>query len=259
MGRNFNLCTRQTLSMDCPRCGGRLDRYELADRVEAVCTDCGYVGVPVDHESECPADESWTDAVDRYEQAFEAGDVDTGPAPPSVPADEGDPEPTTVRTTTATGPLAGDGNEAAPTDGTSTEELANETPTEDDPTEGTSTEDTIDETTPDEEPGTTPAGATDPTPAVEGEDVPGAGRELDTDGGATADTPEPPAATDAGTSDGAGDTTSDDTTPDGTEATTADTETDAENKGDEQRAIDEYGENGRAVASPDGTGEDDSE
>jgi len=116
--------------MDCPRCGGGLDRYELAGRVEASCGDCGYAGVPVDHESDRPTEETWADAVDRYEETFaDAGDVNTGPAPPPVPQGEaGAPRPTTVRTAA---PAAGTTGEDGP-DGTSdphTDEVADDGPT----------------------------------------------------------------------------------------------------------------------------------
>ncbi|PSQ60345.1 hypothetical protein BRD18_01275 [Halobacteriales archaeon SW_7_71_33] len=58
--------------MACPRCGGRLERYELSDRVEAACVDCGYVGVPVDHGSERARQESWAAAMERVESQVDA-------------------------------------------------------------------------------------------------------------------------------------------------------------------------------------------
>lgn len=54
--------------MDCPRCGreGTLTQYALGDRTAAVCERCGFVGVPVDHESERKKRESWEDALTRF-------------------------------------------------------------------------------------------------------------------------------------------------------------------------------------------------
>jgi len=95
--------------MACPRCGGRLERYELSDHVEASCADCGYVGVPVDHGSERPRGESWATAIERVEEQFDdATATDVGPAPPPVPDEGGDsPQPSTVRTVTETAPVGG--------------------------------------------------------------------------------------------------------------------------------------------------------
>jgi hypothetical protein len=56
----------------CPRCGGELERYELGGREGFSCVECGYVGVSVDHVSEGAPSESWTDAIDRYQET--AGD-----------------------------------------------------------------------------------------------------------------------------------------------------------------------------------------
>ncbi|PSQ39343.1 hypothetical protein BRD13_03280 [Halobacteriales archaeon SW_5_70_135] len=90
--------------MACPRCGGRLERYELSDRVEAACVDCGYVGVPVDHGSERARQESWTAAMERVEGRFDGATATAvGPAPPPLPDEgDGDPQPRTVRTDTGT-------------------------------------------------------------------------------------------------------------------------------------------------------------
>ncbi|MFB6105822.1 MAG: hypothetical protein ABEJ70_02505, partial [Halobacteriaceae archaeon] len=52
--------------MDCPRCGGPTTDYTLGGRSASVCEDCGYVGVDVDHGSEVPRRESWTDAIRRF-------------------------------------------------------------------------------------------------------------------------------------------------------------------------------------------------
>lgn len=54
--------------MECPRCGreGSLARYSLGERVTVACERCGYVGVPVDHESEPDERESWETALRRF-------------------------------------------------------------------------------------------------------------------------------------------------------------------------------------------------
>lgn len=252
--------------MDCPRCGGRLDRYELADRVEASCDDCGYVGVPVDHESERPADEAWTDVVERYEQAFEdAGDVDTGPAPPTVPEDEGDPEPDTVRTATVvdlpaetTGDGARDGDlDEATTDRTSENHDAHEGHDDEDPT-----------------------GAETPGSEAQGLDIDAA---IAPASDAPADDPDTDALTGDGTNEDATESTTADETPadadsvalgEGVETEhspepaenddggTPDADGAADDAGagndtaEGQRGIEEYAENSReAVASPDGASE----
>jgi hypothetical protein len=66
--------------MDCPRCGGSLTHYQLADAETVACGDCTYVGVPVDHTSEQTHHESWTEALNRFHQEHSAEqDKDTAP------------------------------------------------------------------------------------------------------------------------------------------------------------------------------------
>jgi hypothetical protein len=68
--------------MACPRCGGDLERYALADAESVVCESCGYIGVPVEHDSEPVVIESWDEALERFDtrqaavDAVAAGDVD---------------------------------------------------------------------------------------------------------------------------------------------------------------------------------------
>ncbi len=230
--------------MDCPRCGGRLDRYELADRVEASCDDCGYVGVPVDHGSERPTDEPWTDVVERYGQAFDgAADVDTGPAPPAVPDDDGDPQPHTVRTTTAVDPPADEGDDH-PLDGAPGDEAFEETRAD---AESSDAGDEASEETPadvdgaatdDDPPGETDADATGVQPG---------GASPTDEAGDASDTVAESVA------DGAPATDDGDPTDDTDDVDDRET---GNGTGDGQRAIDEYAEKGReAVASPD-AGED---
>jgi hypothetical protein len=71
----------------CPRCGGTLERYELWGREQYSCTECGYVGVPVDHESLGGQSESWGDAIRRFrERDDESGpEVDAVAGSPEVP------------------------------------------------------------------------------------------------------------------------------------------------------------------------------
>lgn len=52
--------------MDCPRCGGRLDRYRQGDREAASCPGCGWTGVSADHRGEIRAPETWGEALERY-------------------------------------------------------------------------------------------------------------------------------------------------------------------------------------------------
>lgn len=51
---------------DCPRCEAALDMYSTDDKQEFVCSDCGYVGVPVEHTSDSDETESWEEALDRF-------------------------------------------------------------------------------------------------------------------------------------------------------------------------------------------------
>lgn len=54
--------------MACPRCGGSLTVYQLADAQSVACDDCTYVGVSVDHTSDAQQHESWDDAIERFYQ-----------------------------------------------------------------------------------------------------------------------------------------------------------------------------------------------
>ncbi|PSP82343.1 hypothetical protein BRC83_09450 [Halobacteriales archaeon QS_1_68_17] len=66
--------------MDCPRCGAQLLTYSLDERTAFVCEDCGYVGVPADHEPEPEPEESWGEALERFYDRFGAGDAVDGVA-----------------------------------------------------------------------------------------------------------------------------------------------------------------------------------
>jgi len=71
--------------MDCPRCGGTLSSYRLADAETVACDDCIYVGVPVDHTSEGHQRESWTEALDRfYQRHHTSADDETAPTSDAV-------------------------------------------------------------------------------------------------------------------------------------------------------------------------------
>lgn len=52
--------------LDCPRCGAVLDEYATDEAEEYVCSDCGYVGVPVEHTSDREKTESWDEAFERF-------------------------------------------------------------------------------------------------------------------------------------------------------------------------------------------------
>lgn len=54
--------------MDCPRCGAALTRYALDGREALGCDDCGYIGVEVDHHVERREDETWAEALARFER-----------------------------------------------------------------------------------------------------------------------------------------------------------------------------------------------
>jgi len=54
--------------MDCPRCGGELDRYRHGDREAAACPDCGWTGVSADHRGEARVPETWGDALRRFHE-----------------------------------------------------------------------------------------------------------------------------------------------------------------------------------------------
>lgn len=101
--------------MECPRCGGRLERYTLGDRETASCGDCGYVGVPVEHRGERRRVESWEEAIARYSDAASAGSVTVesvdGEPALAVVLDPGEddrasPAPTAVRIETPDPALA---------------------------------------------------------------------------------------------------------------------------------------------------------
>jgi len=74
--------------MDCPRCGGSLTEYQLADAETVACDDCSYVGVAVDHTSETGQRESWTEALDRFYQEHSAEQVKEVLAHEEVPLSE---------------------------------------------------------------------------------------------------------------------------------------------------------------------------
>jgi ribosomal protein L37E len=52
--------------MDCPRCGGSLERYSFGERETEACADCGFLDVPADHRYQLQTWESWDDALKRY-------------------------------------------------------------------------------------------------------------------------------------------------------------------------------------------------
>jgi transposase-like protein len=54
--------------MDCPRCEAELERYALFGREAFTCEECGYLGVPVDHEPTPQSVESWSDALERFRE-----------------------------------------------------------------------------------------------------------------------------------------------------------------------------------------------
>lgn len=82
--------------MDCSRCGGELDTYSLGDNEAYVCTDCGFVDTPVEHEvTSRPEPEPWTAALKRFHEKFvegEAAIVGSGETAALVEIDRDEPE-----------------------------------------------------------------------------------------------------------------------------------------------------------------------
>lgn len=75
--------------MDCPRCGTGLVVYRLGDRRALGCDACGYIGVKVDHHVERREDESWAEALERFENQHAQDENVTDPLRPAiVPVDE---------------------------------------------------------------------------------------------------------------------------------------------------------------------------
>lgn len=62
--------------MDCPRCGGGLERYRLGEREAHTCPSCRYVGVATDHRSTPRPRESWDDALVRFRERAVADRLD---------------------------------------------------------------------------------------------------------------------------------------------------------------------------------------
>ncbi len=93
--------------MECPRCGGPLERYTLSGQSSVTCEGCGYAGVSVDHRGERRTVETWTEAMSRISDVARIASVtvETATDDPSLelvfdysPGDsETAPEPTVVR------------------------------------------------------------------------------------------------------------------------------------------------------------------
>ncbi len=72
--------------MDCPRCGTPLTRYALDGREALGCDECGYIGVEIDHHVERRENETWAEALARFDRqqrerepgGDEASDEDPG-------------------------------------------------------------------------------------------------------------------------------------------------------------------------------------
>jgi len=60
--------------MDCPRCGGDLDRYTLGDRTAVGCASCGYAGVPVERRHYPGAPHGFLSLADTVPAAADAWD-----------------------------------------------------------------------------------------------------------------------------------------------------------------------------------------
>jgi transcription elongation factor Elf1 len=96
----------QRPAMECPRCGSELERYALDGRETVSCSNCGYVGVPVEHRGERARVETWAEALDRAPDAarIESVTVESVADGDALEVafdadseDEAPPEPTVVR------------------------------------------------------------------------------------------------------------------------------------------------------------------
>jgi predicted ATP-dependent serine protease len=63
------------MCMPCKRCGGRLEKFELQGRISTVCEDCGSLNVLVEHEPPEQPSESWSDAIERFNEQQETTEV----------------------------------------------------------------------------------------------------------------------------------------------------------------------------------------
>lgn len=66
----------------CPRCNGPLTAYALGGEEAVVCEVCGYVGVSADHRPEGSSEESWEEAVKRFESTNDTDVVQSDSGPP---------------------------------------------------------------------------------------------------------------------------------------------------------------------------------
>lgn len=83
--------------MDCPRCGTPLTRYALDGREALGCDDCGYIGVEVDHHVERREDETWAEALARFERQQRDREAGTDAAPEETEEASPEPVPAIVR------------------------------------------------------------------------------------------------------------------------------------------------------------------
>jgi uncharacterized Zn finger protein (UPF0148 family) len=51
---------------ECPRCGAPLESVTLSGKTAWYCEECGYADVPVEHQREAEANESWQEALNRF-------------------------------------------------------------------------------------------------------------------------------------------------------------------------------------------------
>lgn len=67
-------------TVTCPRCASPLTSYTLRGSNAVVCEACGYVDIPTDHHADRIPEESWEEALHRFDANYEA------PAPPETGA-----------------------------------------------------------------------------------------------------------------------------------------------------------------------------
>ncbi len=59
-------------AVTCPRCATGLTSFTLRGSNAVVCDACGYVDIPTDHHADGTPDETWEEALHRFEAEYEA-------------------------------------------------------------------------------------------------------------------------------------------------------------------------------------------
>ncbi len=59
-------------AVTCPRCATELTSFTLRGSNAVVCDACGYVDIPTDHHADGTTEETWEEALHRFEAEYEA-------------------------------------------------------------------------------------------------------------------------------------------------------------------------------------------